>query len=83
MVNQPATVVNTNALVNVPVGLDVVGNVQYNKQHVSLSPEFKELRIGTYYKTDNIVGYVERRQNYLGQNGINNDVVGILTNYSF
>jgi hypothetical protein len=83
MLNQPVTVVNTSTTVNVPVGMDSQGAIQFNQQRVSLTPDVKELRLGAYYKTNNVVGYVERRQNYLGQSGIYNDVVGVVANFSF
>lgn len=83
MISQPVTVINTTTSANIPVGLDAQGAVQYSQQRISLSPEVKELRLGAYYKTSHVVGYIERRMNYLGQSGVNNDVIGITTNYNF
>ena len=83
MVSQPVTVTNTRATAMIPVGLDSAGAVKYNSQQVDISPEVKELRLGAYYKTSNLVGFVERRQNYLGQQGVVESVAGVMFNYKF
>lgn len=83
MVSQPVTVVNTRSTAMIPVGLDSTGAVKYNSQDVDLSPTVKELRLGAYYKTSNLVGFVERRQNYLGQAGAVDSVAGVMFNYKF
>jgi len=83
MVSQPVTVTNTQATAMIPVGLDSAGAVKYNSQQVDISPEVKELRLGAYYKTSNLIGFVERRQNYLGQQGAVESVAGVMLNYKF
>lgn len=83
MISQPVTVFNTHTNVNVPVALDSQGSVVYNQQRVNIAPEVKELRFGVYYKTANAAAFFERRQNYLGQSGVVNHVLGLSTHYSF
>jgi hypothetical protein len=87
MLSQPVTVARATATATVPTSIDSNGVVQYNQQSFSLTPPVNEMRLGAYYsyaaKQTSVVGFAEHRQNYLGQEGVNNEVVGVLINHSF
>jgi hypothetical protein len=87
MLSQPVTVARATATATVPTSIDSNGVVQYNQQTFSLTPPVNEMRLGAYYsyaaRQTSVIGFAEHRQNYLGQAGVNNEVVGILINQSF
>lgn len=88
MVYQPVSVYKASATANIPVGLDSEYNV-VSTQKISLAAEVQELRSGLYYKMintkehSNVVAFFEHRQNYLAQEGLKQNVIGINANYRF
>ena len=87
MLSQPVTIARATATATVPTSIDSNGAIQYTQQQFSLTPSVNELRLGAYYsyaaQQTSVVGFAEHRQNYLGQAGVNNEVVGVLINHSF
>jgi subtilisin family serine protease len=88
MLYQPVTVYRAIAGTNIPVGLDSNYNAVYAST-VNLAANVKELRAGVYYKfigsneDNNIIGYVENRQNYMGSEGASINVAGVRANVRF
>jgi hypothetical protein len=87
MMYQPVTVYRAMANTNIPTGLDANYNTVY-ASNVNLAADVKELRAGIYYKfvnknNDNLIAFVENRQNYMGINGTSISVVGFKANINF
>lgn len=88
MIYQPVTVYKAMADSSLPVGLDSNFNV-INGSRVNLAADIHEKRLGFYYKMSdtknqsNIVAFVEHRQNFMGQEDVKNNVVGLNLNYKF
>lgn len=87
ILSQPVTVSRGIASATVPVAQDSEGVVQYANQRFNIAPDVKELRTGVYYKfnhkTANLLGFVEYRNNYMGQAGITDTVVGLTLDQKF
>lgn len=83
---KPVTVSSAKADLSVPVGLDNEFNI-INNVSINFAPTVKENRFGLYYnfKMDNQQNlniYIERRNNYLGQEGVKDTVFGLhMTKY--
>lgn len=88
MVYQPVTVYKAMADSALPIGLDSDYNV-ISTSRVNLAADTHEYRIGFYYKMidrknhSNVVAFIEQRQNYMGQEDVKNNVVGLNVNYRF
>jgi len=87
MMYQPVAVYRAMASTNIPTGVDSNGNTMY-ANNVNLAAGVKELRAGGYWKfakkdNSNMLAFVETRQNYQGQLGLNQNAAGISVNYKF
>ena len=87
MMYQPVTVYRAMANTNIPTGIDANYNAIY-ASNVNLAADVKELRAGIYYKfvnknNDNLIAFVENRQNYMGINGTSVSVAGFKANINF
>jgi hypothetical protein len=87
MMYQPVTVYQAMANTNIPTGLDANYNTVY-AANVNLAADVKELRAGIYYKfvnknNNNLIAFVENRQNFMGINGSSINVAGFKANINF
>jgi len=88
MVYQPVTVYRAMANSNMPVGLDSNLNV-ISAGTINLAADVKEYRAGLYHRFTNkdastsVMTFIENRQNYRGQPGITDNVVGMLASVRF
>lgn len=87
MAYQPPTVTSASANTNIPVGLDGNYNV-VGAGTINLAGAIPEYRFGAYYKLSeksgtNVLAFIENRQNVQGQEGVSNNVVGILASMRF
>ncbi len=88
MIYQPVTVHKAMADSYLPIGLDSNFNI-VNSSRVDLAADTYEKRLGFYYKMvdpkqkSNIVAFVEHRQNFMGQEDVKNNIVGLNLNYKF
>lgn len=88
MTYQPVTVYRAMVNSNVPVGLDSNFNV-VSAGTINLAADVKEYRAGLYHRFTNknastsVMSFVENRQNYRGQPGVTDNVVGVLASHRF
>jgi hypothetical protein len=92
MLNQPTSVVRGTANVVAPNGFAADGETaNWATQRVSLTPDVREYRVGTYYRyTDrskmsntSLTAFAEQRYNYMAQAGVKNTVVGFAIDQRF
>ena len=92
MLNQPTSVVRGTANVVAPNGFAADGETaNWATQRVSLTPDVREYRVGTYYRyTDrsklsntSLTAFAEQRYNYMAQQGVKNTVVGFALDQRF
>lgn len=81
MYYKPVTVKNAIAKFNVPVGLDKDFNIK-NEIEINMKPTVVENRISLYYKyidnkQNNLLLFVEKRINFTGQKGIQDNIIGL------
>jgi hypothetical protein len=88
MTYQPVTVYRAMVNSNVPVGLDSNFNV-VSAGNINLAADVKEYRAGVYHRFTNkdsstsIMTFIENRQNYRGQPGVTDNVVGMTASVRF
>ena len=88
MAYQPVTVYRAMVHSNIPVGLDSNLNI-VSAGNINLAADVKEYRAGLYHRFTNknastsVMSFVENRQNYRGQPGVTDNVVGMLASYRF
>lgn len=87
MLYSPVTVYKAIADIVAPIGLDSEFNVIQNSK-VNLAANVKELRMGLYHKFENTrdirsMLFLEKRQNYRGQSGIDDVAFGLSMTKSF
>jgi len=75
MLYQPVTVYKAEADMYAPVGLDSNFNV-IQQSRANLAADVRETRAGMFYKTKNLVAFIEHRQNFQGQANVSNTAVG-------
>ena len=88
MTYQPVTVYRAMVNSNVPVGLDSNFNV-VSAGNINLAADVKEYRAGLYHRFTNkdastsVMTFIENRQNYRGQPGVTDNVVGMTASVRF
>jgi hypothetical protein len=88
MTYQPVTVYRAMVNSNVPVGLDSNFNV-VSAGTINLAADVKEYRAGLYHRFTNkdastsVMTFIENRQNYRGQLGVTDNVVGVTASVRF
>jgi hypothetical protein len=81
MMYQPVSVYSAKANITAPVGLDNDFNIVQNST-ANLAADVLERRTGIYYKIDDrkttkVMTFIEYRNNYKGQEGVTDKVVGL------
>jgi hypothetical protein len=81
MIYQPVSVYSAKANITAPVGLDSDFNIVQNST-ANLAADVLERRTGIYYKIDDrkttkVMTFIEYRNNYKGQEGVTDKVVGL------
>jgi hypothetical protein len=87
MIYQPVSVYSAKANITAPVGLDSDFNIVQNST-ANLAADVLERRTGIYYKIDDrkttkVMTFIEYRNNYKGQEGVTDKVVGLAINKLF
>jgi subtilisin family serine protease len=87
MMYQPVSVYSAKANITAPVGLDSDFNIVQNST-ANLAADVLERRTGFYYKIDDrkttkVMTFIEYRNNYKGQEGVTDKVVGLAINKLF
>ena len=88
MTYQPVTIYRAMVNSNIPVGLDSNFNV-VSAGTINLAADVKEYRAGLYHRFTNkdasksVMTFIENRQNYRGQSGVTDNVVGVLASVRF
>jgi subtilisin family serine protease len=85
--SQPVTVYQGTVDVNVPVGYNANGTIAYDRTTANISPSVLEHNLGIYYKyktdTMSLIAFGEHQNNYLNQNGVTNQQIGLAINKRF